>query len=70
MMSKYKTILIDPPWNQKAGRKMSGYKVVNGKQIWNSEHSKAETVPYQTMSIDDIKNMPVNGLAEKDAFLF
>lgn len=67
---KYKVIYADPPWKQKAGRKMSGYKIVDGKQIWNSNHVKSEDMQYQTMSIEDIKNLPVSKFADKDCFLF
>lgn len=70
MNKKYNVIYADPPWNQKAGRKMSGYKVVDGKEIWNSNHIKTENLPYQTMTVDEIAAMPVKGITEKDAFLF
>jgi N6-adenosine-specific RNA methylase IME4 len=69
-MKKYKIIYADPPWKQKAGRLMSGYKIVNGKQIWNSEHVKSENLSYPTMSIADIKNMPIGELADNDCCLF
>ncbi|SHH90167.1 site-specific DNA-methyltransferase (adenine-specific) [Chryseobacterium oranimense] len=67
---KYKVIYADPPWIQKAGRKMSGYKIVDGKEIWNSEHSKPEDLPYDTMTVDEICKMPVKELICKDSVLF
>ncbi len=67
---RYKIIYADPPWIQKAGRKMQSYKVVDGKQIWNSTHQKAEDLPYQTMTVKEIAAMPIKEIAEKDAFLF
>jgi len=70
MPDKYKVILADPPWPQKAGRKMNGYKVVDGKQIWNSDHVKSEDMPYPTMTIDEIKEFPVGGFANTDCALF
>lgn len=67
---KYSTILLDPPWKVSAGRKMDGYKVVNGKQIWNSSHTKSEPLPYPTMTVEEITNLPVSALMEKDAHLY
>lgn len=70
MVKKYKVILADPPWPQKAGRKMNCYKVVDGKQIWNSNHVKSEDMPYPTMTIDEIKAFPTATLADLDCALF
>ncbi len=67
----YSTIYADCPWDLIAGgRKMDGYKIVDGKQIWNSSHSKSEALPYVTMSNEEIKNLPVKDLAHKDAHLY
>lgn len=49
---------------------MDGYKVVDGKQIWNSSHSKSEPLPYPTMSVEEITALPINELANKDAHLY
>lgn len=70
IMKKYQVIYADPPWEQKAGRKLSDYKIENGKQIWNSNQTKTEDLPYPTMTIEDIKNLPVKEISEKNAFLF
>ncbi|GAB0155927.1 MT-A70 family methyltransferase [Chryseobacterium sp. Alg-005] len=67
---KYKIIYADAPWIQKAGRKLSNYKVVEGKQIWNSDVNKSEDLPYMTMTVDEIAALPVKDLADKDAVLF
>lgn len=69
-MSLYNIIYADPPWQQKAGRKISGYKVVNGKQIWNCEGNNSEDLPYSTMTLEKIACLPVKDLVAKDAFLF
>lgn len=69
-MKKYNVIYADPPWIQKAGRKLSDYKIVDGKQIWNSNQSKTEDLPYTTMTVDEIAALPVKEIIEKDAFLF
>lgn len=66
----YNLIYADPPWEQKAGRKMSGYKMVDGKQLWNSNHTITERLPYQTMTVDEIANMPIRDISAGDAFLF
>lgn len=70
MKKKYNVIYADPPWSQKAGRKMSGYKVVDGKEIWNSNHIKTENLPYPTMTVNEIAALPVKEISENDAFLF
>jgi site-specific DNA-methyltransferase (adenine-specific) len=69
-MKKYNVIYADPPWQQKAGRKLSDYKTVDGKQIWNSTESKTQDLPYPTMNLDQIATLPVKEIAAKDAFLF
>ena len=57
---KYKTIVIDPPWAigsfANTGRK--GHKI------------KPMSDNYNTMSIEEIKNMPISKLADENAFIF
>ena len=57
---KYKTIVIDPPWAigsfANTGRK--GHKI------------KPMSDNYITMSIEEIKNMPISKLADENAFVF
>lgn len=69
-MIKYQVVLADPPWDQKRGRNLSKYKIVDGKQIWNSEFSKSTDLPYPTMSLDDIKSMPIKSITSPNSFLF
>lgn len=69
-MSKYNVIYADPPWNQKAGRKLSGYVIEDGKQVWPDGDKKTENLPYNTMSINDICNLDVESVTADDAFLF
>jgi N6-adenosine-specific RNA methylase IME4 len=66
----YTVIYADPPWEQKAGRKLSDYKMVEGKQIWNSTEVISEELPYKTMSVDEIASLDVKSITDKDAFLF
>ena len=49
-MKKYKTILADPPWPIKL--------------ISRHVRPKQLSMPYPVMSIDDIKNLPVNDYAD------
>jgi N6-adenosine-specific RNA methylase IME4 len=67
---KYQIIYADPPWKQKAGRKLDNYKVVKGKQIWNSSTSTTEDLPYPTMTVEEIAALPVKKIASKDAHLY
>lgn len=69
-MNKYNVIYADPPWDQKGGRKLSDYKIVEGKQIWNSVHLKSEKLPYQTMTVEEMIEMPIKEISSKDAVLF
>lgn len=67
---KYKTIYADPPWELKAGRPFNGYKVENGKQIFNSIDNRSRNLAYPTMSVNDIKKLPVQDIIQKDAHLY
>jgi len=59
-MKKYKTILIDPPWKQELSGK---YKNFSNLRTHNN-------MPYNTMTIDDIKNMPINRLCDVGCHLW
>jgi len=67
---RYSVIYADPPWQQKTGRAMNGYKMVDGKQIWNSIVNKSSDMDYQTMTVDEIAAMPVKEIAEDNAHLY
>lgn len=54
---KYSIIYADPPWNVKAG------------PPWSSNGKSRELV-YPTLEIDEIKNLPVRELADKNAHLY
>lgn len=69
-VKKYNVIYADCPWKLTAGRELSSYKVVDGKQVWNSEHTKSRPLAYPIMSVEEIKNMPIRGLANKNAHLY
>lgn len=69
-VKKYSVIYADPPWKQKQGRKLKGYKIVDGKQVFNSVDDKAQDLPYRTMSFADICNLNVKSIANDNCFLF
>lgn len=54
---KYRTILADPPWSYR--NKNTGGSMISG-----------ATAKYPTMSIDEIKRLPVKEIADKNAVLF
>lgn len=55
-MKKYKTIVIDPPWQYNKWGK------ANPKSRPNSI---SYPMPYETMSINKIKNLPIYNLIDK-----
>jgi len=48
---KYNTIVIDPPWNISMTGKVK------------REENRSETLPYRTMTIEEIKNIPLKNIA-------
>lgn len=56
---KYKTVVIDPPWQQSM---VLGYNVVR--------HKRPKQLPYKTMTIDEIKTFPVNQLSEPGGHVY
>ena len=55
---KYLTILADPPWPQKTIGKFA------------SRNQRALQLPYQTMTIEEIKSLPVEKLADIECHLW
>lgn len=54
----YQTIVADPPWPQK------GAGALRGREGWHDSTGASKEMPYSTMSLDDIKAMPVGDLAD------
>ena len=54
---KYQIIYADPPWEVKAG------------PPWSS-NGKSQPLEYPTMTIDEIKKMPIKEIADKDCHLY
>ena len=59
--TKYKTIVIDPPWKIK--HYPNSLNMLQGSQF-------AQTLPYNTMTDDEILSFPIDDFAAKDTLLF
>ena len=59
--AKYRTIVADPPWDVE--RSFGGANWANG------ERDRPD-LPYQTMSLEDIADLPVHDWTAKDAHLY
>jgi N6-adenosine-specific RNA methylase IME4 len=57
-MPKYKTVVIDPPWN-----------IRNDKPL-QLPHSPFPCLPYSTMNIEEIQAFPINHFADDECLLF
>ena len=53
---KYNIIYADPPWSYKVWTAKGGH--------------KSASAHYQTMNIEDIKNLPIQDISDKDCVLF
>jgi len=62
-MKKYQIIYADPPWDYKNKRKG----IVNGNR---SLTNKNGVTPYKTMTLDEIKKLPVRDLCDSNCALF
>ena len=69
-MEKYQTILADPPWNTKAGRPLKGYKMVDGKQIFNHGSNKSKDLSYPTMTVDEICELSIKDITADNCHLY
>lgn len=66
-------VVADPPWRVKAGPCGGGYSTGEGpmkKFNWRKESLPTRALAYPTMSVDEIKALPVGELAAKDAHLY
>lgn len=67
-MKLYSTIYADPPWKTTAGRPFAGYKVVDGKQIFNSIDNTSRKLAYDSLTVEQIAAMAPP--SAKDAHLY
>lgn len=56
--SKYKTVVLDPPWNVRCN--------LNNKKFYRT----GKKLPYQVMSDAEISNFPIDNFADKECDLF
>jgi len=64
-LKKYKTIVADPPWPYGKWGKGSDKCVMAGKP-----QNKDEPLPYPSMTVDEIKALPVSEMADNDCDLY
>lgn len=58
---RYRTIVADPPWEMP---------VMIGGANWAAGQRSRRPLPYPTMTLEEIKALPVQGLAQDDAHLY
>ncbi len=58
-MKKYQIIYADPPWDLGKG----------GNGHWNLKNGKSR-LPYETMTVKEIMDLPIKEVAEKDSHLY
>lgn len=64
---RYRTIVADPPWDHSDG---TGMTLTVGMSQRKHPNPHTTGLPYQTMTVDAIKALPVASLAEDDAHLY
>lgn len=69
-MNKYSCIYGDPPWQTTSGRAFNGYKMQDGKQVFNCHNNTSRPLNFNTMTIEEIKNLPVKNIAAENAHLY
>ena len=57
---KYNIIYADPPWQYRSKECLAKKSILNGKLNYH----------YNTMSLKELKEMPINNICEKDCLLF
>lgn len=57
-MKKYSTIVIDPPWP------------ISLTGDVNRRLNRAKTLPYKTMTVEEIKQFPISQIAERGAHIY
>lgn len=67
MTDRYHTIVVDPPWAHPDSGARTQSTAGNWRGKWLGYESK---LPYERMSLDEIRDLPVAELAEPDAHLY
>src|SRR5205809_413091 len=65
--TRYRTIVADPPWDHSDG---TGALLTVGMSHVPHPNARATAPPYEHLSLDAIKGLPVADLAEMDAHLY
>lgn len=63
-MTRYRTIVADPPWDMPSGGRYAG------DARWKSNPRRPSDLPYESMTLGEITAIPVLDLAEPDAHLY
>lgn len=61
---KYRTIVVDPPWPQVGGGSL------RGREGFIDAGGRSLPLPYPTMTVAEIRALPVGDIAERDAHLY
>jgi N6-adenosine-specific RNA methylase IME4 len=67
-MTRYRTIVADPPWRQKAGPQFP--KTAKSGRNYERTSTTSRFLEYPTLNVDEISGLPVRDLAERDAHLY
>lgn len=69
---RYRTIVADPPWQQKGGPSFDGrgHDTKLKRNVGTRTNSPTKDLPYPTMALQEIAALPVAELAEDDAHLY
>lgn len=60
----YRTIVADPPWQMEFGAR------THSDKGWQSHDGVASILPYDTLTVDEIADLPVRALSDKAAHLY
>ena len=64
-MKRYKTIVVDPPWQYEKWGKGSEKCALAGK-----EQNVDKPIPYKTMTVEEISEMPIKDIADDNCDLY
>ena len=69
---KYKTVVIDPPWQiDNIGLTPKAYTTMaTDRRVFTRRQRFLDGTPYDTMSIDELMDFPINDFADNESFLF